>query len=152
MQLKFSKSKKVKSPLKAHDTDAGIDFFVPEDFESLELYPGDDVNIQSGIRMEVPPGYALVFFNKSGICTNEQLIVGACVVDEGYQGEVHLHMINVGSLPVYIKPNQKIVQGLLVCVPTVKVEEVSNDDLFSFPTKRGEGGFGSTNQEKELDS
>lgn len=150
MQLRFSKVGKVKSPSKAYDTDAGIDFFIPEDFDALELYPGEDVNIQSGIRVVVPPSYALVFFNKSGICTNEQLIVGACVVDEGYQGEVHLHLINVGSLPVYIKPNQKIVQGLLVSVPTVKMEEVSNDDLFSSLTSRGEGGFGSTNLEEEL--
>ena len=152
MQLKFSKIGKVKSPSKAYDTDAGIDFFIPEDFDALELYPGEDVNIQSGIRVVVPLGYALVFFNKSGICTNEQLIVGACVVDEGYQGEVHLHLINVGSLPVYIKPNQKIVQGLLVSVPTIKMEEVSNDDLFSSLTSRGEGGFGSTNLEEELNS
>ena len=146
MQLKFSKSKKVKSPFKAHDTDAGIDFFVPEDFESLELYPGDDINIQSGIRMEVPPGYALVFFNKSGVCTNEQLIVGACVVDEGYQGEVHLHMINVGSLPVYIKPNQKIVQGLLIPVPDIQIKETNIEELFSTKTERGSDGFGSTNE------
>ena len=146
MEIKFSKTCEVKSPFKAYDTDAGIDFFVPEEFESLELYPGEDVNIKSGIKIKVPSGYALVFFNKSGICTNDQLIVGACVIDEGYQGEIHLHLINVGSLPVYIKPNQKIVQGLLIPVPNIQIKEINTEELFSTETKRGSGGFGSTNE------
>ena len=146
MEIKFSKTCEVKSPFKAYDTDAGIDFFVPEEFESLELYPGDDVSIKSGIKMKVPSGYTLVFFNKSGICTNDQLIVGACVIDEGYQGEIHLHLINVGSLPVYIKPNQKIVQGLLIPVPSIQIREINTEELFSTETKRGSGGFGSTNE------
>ena len=146
MEIKFSKTCKVKSPFKAYDTDAGIDFFIPEEFESLELYPGDDVNIKSGIKIKVPHGYALVFFNKSGICTNEQLIVGACVIDEGYQGEIHLHLINVGSLPVYIKPNQKIVQGLLIPVPDIQIKETNIEELFSIKTERGSSGFGSTNK------
>ena len=146
MEIKFSKTCEVKSPFKAYDTDAGIDFFIPEEFESLELYPGEDVNIKSGIKIKVPSGYALVFFNKSGICTNDQLIVGACVIDEGYQGEIHLHLINVGSLPVYIKPNQKIVQGLLIPVPSIQIKEINIEELFSTETKRGSGGFGSTNK------
>ena len=148
MEIKFSKTCEVKSPFKAYDTDAGIDFFIPEEFESLELYPGEDVNIKSGIKIKVPSGYALVFFNKSGICTNDQLIVGACVIDEGYQGEIHLHLINVGSLPVYIKPNQKIVQGLLLSVPVVQMKETKEETLFIEPTQRGTGGFGSTSEIK----
>lgn len=144
MKLKFAKTRPVKSPQKAYDTDAGIDFFIPEDFEQTELYPGDDVKIPSGILVNVPLDHALVFFNKSGVATKDKLFVGACVVDEGYQGEIHLHVFNGGSTPVIISSNMKLVQALLLPVPSVEIIETKARDIFSAETNRGKDGFGST--------
>ena len=49
--LKFIKTRDVKSPVRGHRTDAGIDFFVPNDYgESCYLKPGEDVLVDSGIR------------------------------------------------------------------------------------------------------
>ena len=146
MKLKFAKPRPVKSPRKAYDTDAGIDFFVPEDFEQTELYPGDDIKIPSGILVNVPLDHALVFFNKSGVATEDNLFVGACVVDEGYQGEVHLHVFNGGSTPVSISPDKTLIQALLLPVPSVEMIETKARDIFSTETSRGEGGFGSSNR------
>ena len=149
--LKFCKTRKVKSPERGHATDAGIDFFVPYDFEEENLYFGEDILIPSGIKMEIPPGYALVQFNKSGIATKEQLIVGACVIDEGYQGEIHLHVINVGEHATKIFPGMKIMQGLLIPVPSVTIVEKDEVDLFSKKSARGSDGFGSTSRVDEDD-
>lgn len=80
--MKFSKVREVKSPCRAHDTDAGIDFFIPEDFVSTKMKVGDSVLIPSGIKVNVPKGYMLTAFNKSGVATKKGLSVGACVVDE----------------------------------------------------------------------
>ena len=150
MEIKFSKTCKVKSPFKAYDTDAGIDFFIPEEFESLELYPGDDVNIKSGIKIKVPHGYALVFFNKSGICTNEQLIVGACVIDSGYDGEIFINLHNVGNETQWIDRNTKIAQLVLVPVVSFRAVETQSGDLYDwYPitiSDRGEGALGSTGE------
>lgn len=142
--MKFAKIKPVKSPQRAHPHDAGIDFFVPENFITTHIPPKGHVVIESGIKLKIPTGYALIFFNKSGVAVNSQLAVGACVVDETYQGELHLHLYNTGHHITLVSPNQKIAQGILIKMFYDEVEEVSEDMLFSNKTKRGEGRFGST--------
>lgn len=145
-QLHFTKIRDVKAPQRGTDLSAGIDFFVPNSFETRKLFPGDDILIPSGVKVRVPMGYALIFFNKSGRAVKDRLQVGACVVDEDYQGEVHLHVYNTGREPVMIHPGDKLTQGLLIPVGLGNVIEVfPGEDLFNGQkTDRGEGGFGST--------
>lgn len=48
MYLKYSKVRDVKDPVRAHvGVDAGIDFFVPRDFEEMQLKPNENVLIPS---------------------------------------------------------------------------------------------------------
>lgn len=146
--MKISKIRNVKTPVRGTSLSAGIDFFVPEDMPGETfLIPGMAVNIPSGIKVKVPHGYALIFMNKSGVAVKKDLQVGACVVDEDYQGEVHLHVRNIGSDIQTIKPGEKIVQALLVPVSYEGIEEVDILDLYDEKTERGEGGFGSTGTE-----
>ena len=149
--MKFTKIRDVKTPKRANSTDAGIDFFIPNDWEDTDLMsnhktilPGQSVLIPSGIKVNVPEGYALVAFNKSGIATKKGLQVGACVVDCGYQGEVHIHLTNVGGPACHVSPGDKIVQFLLLPLGSPEIEEVPDDELFAEVSLRGEGGFGST--------
>ena len=65
--LYVTRVRDVKLPQRAHDEDAGYDFFVPNDFAPYTLLPGNDVLIPSGIKVIVPKGYALVAHNKSGV-------------------------------------------------------------------------------------
>ena len=86
-------------------------------------------------------------FNKSGIAARYQLQVGACVVDEDYQGEIHLHVMNVGKEIVILKPGMKLVQGLVMPVFYTGVEVLESEaELFPQSTERGQGGFGSTGE------
>lgn len=148
MYVKMSKTRDVKVPQRANSgADAGIDFFIPNDFPTTILYPGGSVKIPAGIKVEVPAGYALVFFNKSGVAAKRSLIVGACVIDHGYSGEVHINMINVGDVEQTIVAGEKIVQGILIPVVTFETIEVPEDELYSaihVAGSRGAGGFGST--------
>jgi dUTP pyrophosphatase len=145
-EIKIFKTREVKTPHRGSPLSAGIDFFVPEQFTSVTLEPHDDVLIPSGIKVKLPDGYALVGNNKSGVATKKRLIYGACVIDEDYQGEIHLHLINVGKNPVTINPGDKILQFLLEKQEYAGVIEVtSEEELFGGElTERGEGGFGST--------
>lgn len=146
--MKISKIRDVKTPVRGTPFSAGLDFFVPNDFPGEHfLIPGDAVNIPSGIKVKVPHGFALVFMNKSGVAVKKGLQVGACVVDEDYQGEVHLHVRNNSTEVQSIKPNEKLVQALLIPVDYCDVEVVDIDDLYEEETERGEGGFGSTGTE-----
>lgn len=141
MIVVFEKVRPVKSPKYSTDLSAGIDFFVPDDFPEVVIEPRNSINIPSGIKVKLPDNSALIAFNKSGIAINK-LIVGAQVVDSDYQGEIHLHLINVGNTPKVIKPRQKIVQ--FIHVPIYLSILMEDTNIHKEETERGEGGFGST--------
>lgn len=144
-EIVFTKVRDVKSPTRAHRTDAGIDFYVPNDIETITLKPGEDYSIPSGVKVVIPEGYALIYFNKSGRATKDKLAVGACVVDSDYRGEAHLHVYNFGLEDRVINPGDKIVQGLIVPVSLCNTKEITNEEYEAYcNTERGEGGFGST--------
>lgn len=146
--LKIYKSKNVKTPSRGTNLSAGLDFYIPEDFNNGVPYvisPKEDILIPSGIHAKMLENTALIFFNKSGIATKNKLIVGAEVVDEDYQGEIHLHIFNLNLYPVTLFPGRKLIQGLIIPIIYCDVQEFSNlTDLYDNPTNRGIGGFGHT--------
>ena len=144
--MKIAKIRNVKTPQRGTDGSAGIDFFVPDDYPNklCEIKPLERFFIPSGIKANVPDGYALIAMNKSGVALKKGLVVGACVVDSDYQGEIHLHLINTSDKPVRIQPGDKLTQFLLIPVDHCPVEVVNEGDLFEEETTRGSGGFGST--------
>lgn len=159
--MNYSKVRDVKSPERGTAKSAGIDFFMPEDFKEFRLRPQMDVLIPSGIVASIPENHMLMAADKSGVVTSAQsvkrcgktpkseafdsvVIIGAKIVDEDYQGEIGIHLINVGSEPVTIKPGMKIAQFILVPVSYDELKEVPFENLFAEKTSRGSGGFGST--------
>ena len=142
--LIFTKTKDVKNPVRAHMTDAGIDFFIPNDFEEVTLKTNEDILIDSGIRVIVPEGYALIFKEKSGIAVNRKLTIGAAVVDSDYRGNVHFHLFNNGTEDQVLKAGDKIIQGLLIPVLLWDTKEIDEDEYNKYETERADGGFGST--------
>ena len=140
--MKIIKTRKVKTPIRGTSKSAGIDFFIPDDFECTILRPGEDILIPSGIKANVPPGYMLMAANKSGVATKNKLIKGAEIVDEDYTGEIHIHVFNVGKTNDILEAGKKIIQFILVPVNYEGVELV--EQLDSIDTERGSGGFGST--------
>jgi len=144
--MKILRIRDVKMPVRGTEGSAGIDLFVPNDQESIILNPGESAFIPAGIKARVPHGYALVAMNKSGIAAKKSLMVGACVIDEDYTGEIHIDLKNVGIESQAIHPGDKITQVLCLPVNYVAVEEASSEDeMFGdLVTERGSGGFGST--------
>jgi dUTP pyrophosphatase len=146
--LRFSRVRKVIPPMRAHSLDAGIDFFVPSEFTITKVSPNNSIKIPSGIKVNIPQGWALIAFNKSGVCTTLGVIAGACVIDSGYQGEIHIHLINVSKKDVFITPDMKIMQFLLMPVSGVQTEECDLEELYEQESERSTGGFGSTGWER----
>ena len=153
MNLKFYKLRtNAKLPVRAHRTDAGMDLFycpngnrgvcTEENGEYWIPARGSSL-ISTGLKTEIPEGYMLEVKNKSGIASKRQLVVGACVVDPGYDGEIYVNLHNIGVETQIIKPGDKIAQAVLVPVVHCGIEEVTEDTLNNGST-RGEGGFGST--------
>ena len=132
-------------PTRAHSTDAGMDFFFcPEKPDLLVVEPGKSALLQTGIKMEVPRGCMLQIMNKSGVASKKQLVTGACVVDEGYDGEIFVNLQNIGTEPQHISPGQKIAQGVFVRIEKPQLWEIKEDNIYGSSTSRGEGALGST--------
>lgn len=160
--MTYSKVLKVRDPYKAHDTDAGIDFFIPENtyefknqFEEknpdlstnkdgIIMKPHDRVLIPSGIKMNIPKDYALIAFNKSGISSRLGLDVLASVVDHGYQGQIHISLHNSSEDTVVLTYGTKIIQFVLLPIKHSELKEVDESLLFEKKSNRGNGGFGSS--------
>ncbi|MFW6310888.1 MAG: dUTP diphosphatase [Nanoarchaeota archaeon] len=102
--------------------------------------------IPSGIKADIPEGYALIAFNKSGVSVKKELDVLACVCDAGYQGEIHLNLVNTGNQNISIEPGEKIVQFILLSISNALPKEVKLEELYSRESRRGDGGFGSTGE------
>lgn len=145
MKIFFTKVRDVKSPERT-GKNAGIDFFIPNDYKTSVLHGKSDILIPSGIKLKMPDGFALIAFNKSGITTKHQIISGACVVDENYTGEIHLHLINLKSMYFKLKPGMKILQFIPIKMDYMDLEMTSNENLLTMQdwSERGDKGFGST--------
>lgn len=157
--MKFAKVRDVKSPVRGTSKSAGLDFFVPNDFEELTLPIAEDVLIPSGIKAKIPENFMLMAAEKSGVVTSVRaclqagrtpkegafesiIVLGAKIVDGDYQGEIHIHLINAGRAPVTIKPGTKIAQFILVPVSYEELEEVQESELFDEVSSRADRGFG----------
>lgn len=171
-QFVYTRIREVKAPEKAHPTDAGIDFFVPDakawtdEYKSMvrtysknpdnqdlvfigvngvEVAPGAHVAIPSGIKTIIPPGLAMMMVNKSGVATKMKLDHSACLIDSEYRDELIFCFFNNNQERIVIEPGMKITQGLIVPVINLEIQEVLNrvyEDMGK-ETDRG-GGFGSS--------
>ncbi len=114
--------------------------------KGIEVRPNGRILIPSGIHVRLEPGTALILMNKSGVAAKLGLIVGSCVVDESYMGEIHISLINTTDKPVIVECGQKIVQGLILDVGnSLPTEFVDTDELYEgFKSDRGAGAFGHT--------
>lgn len=140
--MKFSRIKEVKYPTRGTDNSAGLDFYIPVSYDQV-IHSNESALVPSGIKVNIPDGTMLQVCNKSGRAT-KGLIVGACIIDSDYQGELLFNVWNVSKNSISIQSGEKLVQLILVPILLPKLEEVNEDDLFNESTNRGAGGFGST--------
>jgi dUTP pyrophosphatase len=86
--------------------------------------------------------------NRSGNAAKKQWLVGACVVDSGYDGEVFVNIHNTSATYWKVNPGDKIAQGVLIPVVHARFVETSQDNLYNwYPitiSDRGDGALGST--------
>ena len=138
-----------KLPVRAHSTDAGMDLFfcpaprddIPKQIESV--LPHGSSLFPTGLKIEVPEGYMLEIKNKSGIASKRGLVVGACVVDRGYTGEIFVNLHNPSDRTQTLHAGDKIAQAVFVKI-TTDVELVESDNIYDDETSRGDGALGST--------
>jgi dUTP pyrophosphatase len=124
-------------PSYAHEGDAACDLFSSQE---VTIAPLERVQVGTGIAVEVPPGYAMFIWDKSGLSHKHGLKTLGGVIDSGFRGEVKVGLINLSDTPYTIEKNHKVAQFVIQKIKTVVIEEV--DRLSDSP--RGEGAFGSS--------
>lgn len=125
-----------KAPSRAHDTDAGLDIYA---MHGGLVRARQAATFHTGVHMELPMGTAGILMPKSGMMTRHDLLTFG-IVDEGYTGEILVHIFNCGVDDYSVRAGDKISQMLIVPVlyePVEIVDEIQGGD-------RGENGFGSS--------
>ena len=138
-------------PVRANPSDAGLDLcYNPEEDWPTKIDPGQSMILGTGLKFGVPHGYMIQIMNRSGNAAKRQLMVGACVVDSGYDGEVFVNLHNIGSEEQPIHRGMKIAQAVLIPVVQARFLETSEDNLYGwYPitiSDRGDGALGSTGE------
>ena len=137
-------------PVRANPSDAGLDLKYNPDVGSqpVSIEPGQSMILGTGLKFGVPHGYMIQIMNRSGNAAKKKLMVGACVVDSGYNGEVFVNLHNIGSKPQTINPGDKIAQAVVIPVVPARFVETNNDNLYDWSpitiSNRGDGALGST--------
>lgn len=124
------------APERAHATDAGLDIRA---MKNGIIRAGQSSTFHTGVHIELPHEFMGDIRPKSGLMFSHNLLTFG-TVDEGYDGEVMIHMFNLGTEDYNVRRGDKIAQ--LVTTKVVYeaveiVEEISGGE-------RSNAGFGST--------
>jgi dUTP pyrophosphatase len=138
-------------PVRANPSDAGLDLrWCPqeESEKALSIGPGESVLVPTGCTFGIPHGYMMEVKNKSGVAYKRQLLVGACVVDSGYEGEVFVNLHNIGTETQFLEPGDKVAQAVVVPVVHARFMASETPDIYDWHpitiSNRGAGALGST--------
>lgn len=146
--LKFKRLHKLaQPPAYSRPGDANLDIraVVEQDEfgdKPIVLRPGAQAILHTGLAFEVPPGWVLAVYSRSGHGFKDETRLSNCVgqIDSNYRGELMVALKNDGKARVTIKHGDRVVQARLEPAPEIELIEV--DELS--PTNRGAAGFGSS--------
>lgn len=96
----------------------------------------------TGLAFEIPHGYAMFIYSRSGMGFKDNTRLSNCVgvIDSDYRGEVKVKLTRDDDRPITAQVGDRVAQAVVMRLPKVEFEEVSE----LTKTDRGEGGFGST--------
>ena len=130
-------------PTRGSDEAVGYDVYL--DMPEITINPGDLQLLPTGISARPPDGSYIRIAPRSGLTVKRKLHTLAGVVDPDYTGNITVIMHNFGQDPQTFRRGDKIAQLVVENALQPDILEVMN----LTPTKRGEHGFGSTDNTRE---
>lgn len=126
-------------PSYANEYAAGLDIRSNTD---VLLEPGDVVDIETLLAVEIPKGHFGLVVARSGLSFKKQikLINDVGIIDEDYRGNIGIRLINEGNEPYLIGAGDRVAQ--MIIIPYIQADLEYVDELSE--TERGAGGFGHT--------
>tara|TARA_R100001594_G_scaffold34608_1_gene63638 strand:+ start:14496 stop:15002 length:507 start_codon:yes stop_codon:yes gene_type:complete len=142
----------VKQPSRSNPSDAGLDVYANLE-EEVNIEPGKNEMISTGLKFGIPHGYMLQVCNRSSMGAKRSLVVGAHIIDSGYDGEVFIDLHNIGSEVQTIKDGDKIAQLVLMPVISARLRKTTPLNLYGGQgitiSSRGDGALGSTDKQAD---
>ena len=108
----------------------------------VTLKPGEFKAIPAGIHIALPTGFEAQIRPRSGLALKYgvSMVNAPGTVDADYRGEIHVILINHGSMPFVIHRGDRIAQMVIARVFRPEFAETGELPV----TMRGDGGFGHT--------
>ena len=120
-------------PARKHPTDAGVDVYANQ---TVTVAPFSAARVQTGLTYEVRPNFMLLAMPKSG----SDFLLGAGVIDPGYQGEILIKVVNYTPDPLVIRRGDALAQLVQVAIFTDVLEETGVAEIHTAPSTRGADG------------
>lgn len=120
-------------PARKHPSDAGVDIFANE---TVTIAPFSSARVHTGLTFEIRPDFMLLAKPKSG----SDFLLGAGVIDPGYQGEILIKVVNYTPNPLTIARGAPLAQLVQVAILTDPLEEAAPESLHAERSTRGADG------------
>ena len=112
-----------KLPTYAHNGDACFDLYADED---AIIQHGNTIKISTGNAFDIPVGYCIKIYGRSGLgYTHGLSLVCGGIIDQSYKGDVFISLTRVIPGSYFVKQGDRIAQAMLIPVPSVQLEEVT---------------------------
>ncbi|RLG40421.1 MAG: dUTP diphosphatase [Thermoproteota archaeon] len=138
MKLKFNKlDPRAVTPVMATEGSACFDLVGITRAQS-----GETMRYKTGLAFEVPPGYVMLVFSRSGHGFNQDIRLANCVgvIDSDYRGEIAVKLTRDDVDGEFPHKGDRVAQAMFLRLPKIELQEVNE----LTKTERGNGGFGST--------
>lgn len=127
-----------KLPLRATESSAGLDIFLPHD---TLLYKDQTTKIKTNLIIELPPNTTGLITGRSSISSlGLNVITG--IIDNDYRGEIGVIIHNFSQSDRVLVQGERFAQ--LLIIPTILCEVKEKQNIQSIESRKG--GFGSTGQ------
>lgn len=123
-----------------HDFDSGE---YEKNLDHIFLIPNRRYLISTGLIFDIPKGYSIRVYSRSGLAYKSGIIVanGQGIIDSDYRDPVGLILLNVSQVDFKINHGDRLCQAELVKQEEYKITETLEEPL---PVLSRAGGFGST--------
>jgi dUTP pyrophosphatase len=121
--------------------DSWVDQYEQKRYEPLELAPGRQVFVGTGVKVVLPEGHYGRVTIRSGHGIVRGIVAHSGVIDAGYREEIMTLLTNLSRKPFRLERWDRVVQMVVQAYASCDVVEVPS--VRAFPSRR-DGGLGST--------
>lgn len=153
MKMKIMLEPTAFMPVRAHETDAGLDLYATEERDipcigTKLLHDGGVIEelppcavFDTGVHISLEQGTYARVDCRSGLNFNNNVVLGgAGIIDNGFRGTIKVKLYNFGTSPYTVHRGDRIAQLIVSKYETPEIDEVDSMD----DTDRGNNGFGSS--------